>query len=44
MMHCPPSIRRSIYVLPAALLILASFAYTADEEEASPDHRDGNSL
>jgi hypothetical protein len=37
-MHCSPSIRRSIYLLPAALLILASFAYGAAVEEA-PDHR-----
>jgi len=32
------SIRRSIYIFPAALLILASFAYAAAVEEA-PDHR-----
>ena len=38
MMHCPPSIRRPIYVLPPALLILASFGYSAAVDEA-PDHR-----
>ena len=38
MMHCPPSIRRPIYVLPTALLILASFGYSAAVDEA-PDHR-----
>jgi len=37
-MRCPPSIRRSIYVFPTALLILASFAYSAAVEE-TPDHR-----
>ena len=37
-MHRHPSLRPSIYVLPAALLILASFAYAAVVEE-TPDHR-----
>ena len=37
-MHCHPSIRRSVYVLPAALLILASFAYATVVEE-TPDRR-----
>src|ERR1700740_1296910 len=37
-MPFPPSIRRPIYVLPTALLILASFGYSAAVDEA-PDHR-----
>jgi len=37
-MRCPPSYRRSISVLPTALLILATVGYSATVEE-TPDHR-----
>jgi len=37
-MHCPPSYRRSLSMLPTAFLILASFSYSATVQE-TPDHR-----